>query len=98
MSEDASRLAIVGGPNGCGKTTFARAYAEQEGLTYLGADDVAARLSPAIRRRRGWRRGGSSGGSWHNRWKRGRRWWWSPRFPAAASRGMSSGRGGRDKG
>lgn len=40
------RLIVVGGPNGCGKTTFARAYAAREGLAYLGADEIAARLSP----------------------------------------------------
>ncbi|RYG49608.1 Zeta toxin family protein [bacterium] len=46
LSIESLRLVIVGGPNGCGKTTFARAYSEVEGLIYLGADDVAARLSP----------------------------------------------------
>lgn len=40
------RLVVVGGPNGSGKTTFARKYAEIEGLAYLGADDIAVRLSP----------------------------------------------------
>lgn len=40
------RLVIVGGPNGSGKSTFAREYALSEGLPYLGADDLAAQLSP----------------------------------------------------
>ena len=40
------RLVVVGGPNGSGKTTFARQYARSEGLPYLGADDIAYQLSP----------------------------------------------------
>lgn len=40
------RLVIVGGPNGSGKSTFAQEYALSEGLSYLGADDLAAHLSP----------------------------------------------------
>lgn len=39
-------LLIVGGPNGSGKTTFAREYVARTGLRYLGADDIAAELSP----------------------------------------------------
>ncbi len=41
------RLVVVGGPNGCGKTTFARYYARAEGLPYLGADDIAFEMAPA---------------------------------------------------
>ncbi len=40
------RLVVVGGPNGCGKTTFARYYARTEDLPYLGADDIAFELAP----------------------------------------------------
>ncbi|QEM99761.1 Zeta toxin family protein [Sphaerotilus sulfidivorans] len=40
------RLVVVGGPNGAGKTTLACAYADAHGLRYLGADDIAAQLSP----------------------------------------------------
>jgi predicted ABC-type ATPase len=40
-------LIIVGGPNGSGKTTFAREYVARTGLRYLGADDIAAELAPA---------------------------------------------------
>lgn len=40
------QLVVVGGPNGSGKTTFARSYAQSEGLPYLGADDIAFELSP----------------------------------------------------
>lgn len=41
------QLVVVGGPNGSGKTTFARRYAASEGLFYLGADDIAFELSPS---------------------------------------------------
>lgn len=48
MSELVSpRLVVVGGPNGSGKTTFARSYAVDQGLPYLGADDIAFALAPA---------------------------------------------------
>lgn len=40
------QLVVVGGPNGSGKTTFARSYAQSEGLCYLGADDIAFEWSP----------------------------------------------------
>ena len=43
----APRLVVVGGPNGCGKTTFARSYAHDQGLPYLGADDIAFAMAPA---------------------------------------------------
>lgn len=37
---------MVGGPNGCGKTTFAKFYASDESLPYLGADDIAFEMTP----------------------------------------------------
>lgn len=40
------QLVVVGGPNGCGKTTFARFYAQAESLPYLGADDIAFEMAP----------------------------------------------------
>lgn len=40
------QLVVVGGPNGCGKTTFARFYAQTESLPYLGADDIAFEMAP----------------------------------------------------
>jgi predicted ABC-type ATPase len=40
-------LLIVAGPNGSGKTTFARQYISGGGLGYLGADEIAIELSPA---------------------------------------------------
>ncbi len=45
-SGDCPQLVVVGGPNGCGKTTFARLYADSESLPYLGADDIAFALAP----------------------------------------------------
>ena len=47
MIADRPQLVVVGGPNGCGKTTFAKLYAQSQGLTYLGADEIAMGLSPA---------------------------------------------------
>ncbi|RTL24381.1 MAG: Zeta toxin family protein, partial [Rhodocyclaceae bacterium] len=46
MSTARPRLVVVGGPNGSGKTTFARRYANTHGLLYLGADDLAFALAP----------------------------------------------------
>lgn len=46
MSAARPRLVVVGGPNGSGKTTFARFYAHTHGLSYLGADDIAFALAP----------------------------------------------------
>lgn len=42
-----SVLIVVGGPNGCGKTTFALRYSTVVGLRYLSADSIAERLNPA---------------------------------------------------
>lgn len=39
-------LKIVGGANGSGKTTYALEYASQCNISYLGADEIAKRLSP----------------------------------------------------
>lgn len=46
MSTDCPQLVVVGGPNGCGKTTFAKHYAQMNNLPYLGADDIAFALAP----------------------------------------------------
>ncbi len=40
------QLIIVGGPNGAGKTTFADEYVARHGCNYVGADAIAAQLSP----------------------------------------------------
>ncbi len=40
------QVTIIAGPNGSGKTTFALEYAAVYGLQYLGADAIAAELSP----------------------------------------------------
>lgn len=40
-------LVIIGGPNGSGKTTFARSYLQQHELPCLNADDIAKILSPS---------------------------------------------------
>lgn len=39
-------LIVVGGPNGAGKTTFADEYVARHGCNYVGADAIAAQLSP----------------------------------------------------
>lgn len=39
-------LIVVGGANGVGKTTFATEYAASHHSVYLGADAIAAELSP----------------------------------------------------
>lgn len=39
-------LIIVGGPNGSGKSTFALHHAKTTGTRYIGADQIAAELSP----------------------------------------------------
>jgi predicted ABC-type ATPase len=39
-------LIVIGGPNGAGKTTFADEYVARFGCKYVGADAIAAKLSP----------------------------------------------------
>jgi predicted ABC-type ATPase len=39
-------LIVVGGPNGAGKTTFADEYVARYGIGYVGADAIAAQMSP----------------------------------------------------
>jgi predicted ABC-type ATPase len=39
-------LFILGGPNGCGKTTVALQYLKATALPYLSADSIAAELNP----------------------------------------------------
>jgi len=48
-TKDGNELIIVGGPNGSGKTTFAKEYLEaKEGTyVYLSADEIAYELNPA---------------------------------------------------
>ncbi len=37
---------IIAGPNGSGKTTFAREFIEETGLPFVNADDIAYKLAP----------------------------------------------------
>lgn len=39
-------MLVVSGPNGSGKTTMARVYSDRLGYPYVGADEIAASLSP----------------------------------------------------
>jgi predicted ABC-type ATPase len=39
-------LIVVGGPNGAGKTTFADEYVARHSIAYIGADAIAAQMSP----------------------------------------------------
>jgi predicted ABC-type ATPase len=39
-------MIVVAGPNGAGKTTFADEYVARHGLDYIGADAIAAQMSP----------------------------------------------------
>jgi predicted ABC-type ATPase len=43
---DAPELIVVAGPNGAGKSTFAIDHALRSNLSYIGADAIAAELSP----------------------------------------------------
>lgn len=40
------QLTVIAGPNGSGKTTFAREFLSQHAALYLGADAIAEALSP----------------------------------------------------
>lgn len=42
----AKELIVVGGPNGAGKSTFANEYVGQTKLPFIGADDIASKISP----------------------------------------------------
>jgi len=44
MKNKKPELIIVGGPNGCGKSTIAYEYSKVWGIKYLGADDIANEL------------------------------------------------------
>ncbi len=41
------QMIIVGGPNGAGKTTFVLETLKRRSIPYLGADQIAAEMSPA---------------------------------------------------
>ncbi len=43
---DQPTLILIGGANGSGKTTLAREYVTDQGLLYLGADQMAFELNP----------------------------------------------------
>jgi len=43
---DAPKLIIVGGPNGSGKSTFAMDHSRITGIQYVGADQIAYKISP----------------------------------------------------
>lgn len=43
---DTPKLIVVGGPNGSGKSTFALKHSSTSGIRYVGADQIAAELSP----------------------------------------------------
>ena len=36
---------IIAGPNGSGKTTFAKAFVKKDGLSFINADEIAARIA-----------------------------------------------------
>lgn len=44
---DERKLIVVGGPNGSGKSTFALHHSESTGIRYIGADQIAAKISPS---------------------------------------------------
>jgi predicted ABC-type ATPase len=46
MKVEAKNCVIVAGPNGSGKTTFAKAYLEIYAYEYVNADDIAFQLNP----------------------------------------------------
>ena len=43
---DTPKLIVIGGPNGSGKSTFALNHSHATGIRYIGADQIAAELSP----------------------------------------------------
>ena len=43
---DTPNLIVVGGPNGSGKSTFALNHSNATSIRYIGADQIAAELSP----------------------------------------------------
>jgi predicted ABC-type ATPase len=43
---DTPKLIVVGGPNGSGKSTFALNHSNATSIRYIGADQIAAELSP----------------------------------------------------
>jgi len=43
---DNPQMIVVGGPNGSGKTTFVTRMLEMQQIEYLGADAIAAEISP----------------------------------------------------
>jgi len=46
MSGLPPQMIIVGGPNGAGKTTFVREVLSRKSIPYIGADQIAAEISP----------------------------------------------------
>lgn len=46
MVNEVPQLTIVAGPNGAGKSTFVEDYLQRHPVRFLGADDIAAKLSP----------------------------------------------------
>jgi predicted ABC-type ATPase len=46
MTKAKNQLIIVGGANGSGKTTFARAFLEDKDYIFLNADEIAKSISP----------------------------------------------------
>lgn len=46
MKEKKNELVIISGPNGSGKTTFAKAFLKNHPYYYLSADDIAREIDP----------------------------------------------------
>jgi len=46
MVKKIKEVIIIAGPNGCGKTTFAKEFLKKKKLPFLNADEIAAKINP----------------------------------------------------